>query len=637
MFSSLGLFKQTPCPEYPDCQFNDCLFSHDFAPPAKEKNYTQINNSEEPIIQIEADTDIVDGPRKRRRLDANGRSSTGHDDGNENASPVAIPSATEQIKPKADRTLPRTATKSISPPPLRAARTPAVKDVPRAVEEVTKPSKEHIKTNGKAATSSLERNSSTKVQVREETLNPRMLPNPPVPHPVRMKLLAMLHGEMARLNKQLKESQGGAKERVHLSNTELITEALNEELEMAKKNQNVYQNVIKSRIMVLKRMKLDIWKAERLQKLAEKASVDGPKQPRAPKVIQTGLTATEEIALVPQLAAQQGGLDKHGYITTAPTESEIEAARQGLESSQGWEQCDRCTTRFRVFPGRRAEDGALTSGGTCTYHWAKPRRPPTAKGEKPRDLVFACCDQTLGTSTGCTKADSHVFKTSDPKRLALVMPFMHTPVSERPNTPGAVCFDCEMGYSTMGMELIRLTATAWPNGLEVLDVLVRPQGEVLDLNSRFSGVWPVDYAKAIPYSDPAPESSDEEARLRIVESPAKARELLFELLTPATPLIGHALENDLNAARILHPVIVDTALLYPHPRGLPLRFGLKMLMKKHLDRDIQMGGALGHDSKEDARAAGDLVRYRLGETWQRMKGQGWWIKGDGEFCPPLPP
>ncbi|KAL8954618.1 MAG: hypothetical protein Q9183_007018, partial [Haloplaca sp. 2 TL-2023] len=212
----------------------------------------------------------------------------------------------------------------------------------------------------------------------------------------------------------------------------------------------------------------------------------------------------------------------------------------------------------------------------------------------------------------------------------------HTPVSERADIPGAVCFDCEMGYSTMGMELIRLTATAWPDGREVLDVLVRPQGEMLDLNSRFSGVWPADYAKAIPYSDPSPESSDEAAPLRIVESPTKARELLFELLTPAAPLLGHALENDLNAARILHPVIIDTALLFPHPRGLPLRFGLKMLMKKYLDRDIQMGGAMGHDSKEDARAAGDLVRYRLGETWQRMKGQGWWIKGDGEFCPPLP-
>ena len=637
MFSSLGLFKQTPCPEIPDCQFNDCLFSHESAPPEKENNRMQRKSSVEPIIPTEENIDEVDGPRKRRRLDANGRSSTGHGDGNENASPAATSSKTEQIEPKADYMPPRTATKSISPPPLKAIRTPAAKDIPRALEEDTKPLKEQKKEDGTVLPSALKSSSSAKVRVQEETLNPRMLPNPPVPHPVRMKLVAMLHGEMARLNTQVKESQDEARKSAFLSNSELITEALNEEFEMAKKNQNVYQNVIKSRIMVLKKMKLDIWKAERLQKRAEKASVNGPRQPRAPKVIQTGLTAAEEVALVPQLAAQQGGLDKHGYITTMPTESEIEAARKGLESSQGWEQCDRCTTRFRVFPGRRTEDGALTSGGTCTYHWAKPRRPLTAKGEKPRDLVFACCDQTLGTSTGCTKADSHVFKTSDPKRLALVLPFKHTPVLERADTPGAVCFDCEMGYSTMGMELVRLTATAWPDGREVLDVLVRPQGEILDLNSRFSGVWPADYAKAIPYSDPPPESNDEAAPLRIAESPAKARELLFELLTPATALIGHALENDLNAARILHPVIVDTALLFPHPRGLPLRFGLKMLMKKYLDREIQMGGAMGHDSKEDARAAGDLVRYRLGETWQRMKGQGWWIKGDGEFCPPLPP
>ncbi|KAI4248992.1 MAG: hypothetical protein L6R42_009120, partial [Xanthoria sp. 1 TBL-2021] len=189
------------------------------------------------------------------------------------------------------------------------------------------------------------------------------------------------------------------------------------------------------------------------------------------------------------------------------------------------------------------------------------------------------------------------------------------------------------------MELVRLTATTWPDGKEVLDVLVRPLGEVLDLNSRFSGVWPEDYANAVPYDQASQQqqvtADDGTTRLRIVDSPFKARELLFKLLRLETPLIGHALENDLNAARILHPTIVDTALLFPHHRGLPLRFGLKMLMKKHLGRDIQMGGDKGHDSKEDARAAGDLVRLRVGEMWRKMRGEGW-TKGDGEFYPPLP-
>lgn len=446
----------------------------------------------------------------------------------------------------------------------------------------------------------------------------------------------MLHEQMTRLNDEMKQSEDASKATLTMSASELITQALDEEFQMARKSPAVYQNVIKSRIMVLKKMKLAVWKSERMKKTAERLPKSVPKESSPPKPIETGLTSAEEVALVPRLVAQQEGLNRHGYITSMPTETELETARKGVESAQGWELCDRCSTRFQVFPGRREEDGALTSGGHCTYHWAKPRRPEMVKGEnRPRDLKYACCDQTVGVSTGCTRAESHVFKISDSKRLAMIMPFETTPGTDRPNIHGAVCFDCEMGYSTFGLELVRLTATAWPDGRMVLDVLVRPLGEVLDLNSRFSGVWPDDYANAIPYNDASQQVTIDATtpRLRIVDSPVKARKLLFELLRQDTPLIGHALENDLNAARIIHPTIIDTALLFPHPRGLPLRFGLKMLMKKHLNRDIQMGGSHGHDSKEDARAAGDLVRYRIGEMWRKMKGEGW-TKKDGEFFPP---
>lgn len=199
-----------------------------------------------------------------------------------------------------------------------------------------------------------------------------------------------------------------------------------------------------------------------------------------------------------------------------------------------------------------------------------------------------------------------------------------------------------VGYTTLGMELIRLTATSWPDGDELLDVLVRPLGEILDLNSRFSGVWPEHYNNAIPYdSAPSDETSSEaveasESRLRLVKSPAIARDLLFQHLSPKTPLIAHAAENDLNATRIIHPSLIDTVLLYPHPRGLPIRHGLKMLMKRHLDKNIQMGGAQGHDSKEDARAAGELVRLKVAEMWKSMMREGWSVR-DGVFFPPLPP
>ncbi|KAI4175000.1 MAG: hypothetical protein LQ343_002027 [Gyalolechia ehrenbergii] len=637
MFSSLGLFKQTPCPEHPHCPTRNCLFAHNDSPGYKNDSTASRKLSETHSLEIADDTSGYNGPRKRRRVSGGLKK--------EIELPTPLKSTQQYaVSPKlvkasqkthiVDETLPRTASRTISPPPLRAAKNIPTKTIASENEGRDKAQLLRNRDAALSPPSIVKKSPLQKAEVVGESLNPRMLPNPPVSHPIRMKLVTMLYEQMIRLNDEVKRSQAEARDALLLSDQALITEALDEEFQVARKSPTVYQNVIKSRIMVLKKMKFEVWKEERIKKLAQKLPDTGQNKPSAPKNIETGLTPAEEIAFLPRLAAKQEGLSKHGYITSMPTAAEVEAAQKGIESSHGWELCDRCKTRFQVFPGRRAEDGALTSGGPCTYHWTRPRRPEMVKGETKRpDLKYACCDETLGASAGCTKAESHVFKISDPKRLALVMPFVVTPVQGQTDLPGAVCFDCEMGYTTYGMELIRLTATAWPDGRELLDVLVHPIGEILDLNSRFSGVWPEEFANAVPYEkDVQPGVA---STLQIVDSPSKARDLLLELLTPETPLIGHALENDLNAVRILHPVIVDTCLLYAHPRGLPLRFGLKVLMRKHLGRDIQMGGDQGHDSKEDARAAGDLVRYRIGEMWQKMKGEGWSTR-DGDLYPPLP-
>lgn len=170
------------------------------------------------------------------------------------------------------------------------------------------------------------------------------------------------------------------------------------------------------------------------------------------------------------------------------------------------------------------------------------------------------------------------------------------------------------------MELLRLTATNWPDGEELLDVLVKPYGAILDLNTRFSGVKTDQFVDALPYDGSV--NSVKDSRLRIVDSPAAARSLLFGLISPSTPLIGHAIENDLNVTRIVHPSIIDTCLLYPSRYGLPYRRALRQLSEEFLGRQIQLGGANGHDSKEDANAAMDLVRLLLGKKWRSMKRHG---------------
>lgn len=104
---------------------------------------------------------------------------------------------------------------------------------------------------------------------------------------------------------------------------------------------------------------------------------------------------------------------------------------------------------------------------------------------------------------------------------------------------------------------------------------------------------------------------------------------LVEILHPRTILVGHSLNSDLNALKITHPYIVDTAIIYPHPRGPPLKSALKYLAQKYLNREIQKGhgttgpGA-GHDSIEDARTCLDLVKQKCekGKQWGTSDAQG---------------
>lgn len=625
MFSTIGLFRTVECPESQQCQLPNCIFSHQKPSRGKGRDLTQVSG----------DVDLGDGdsigledrPRKKRRI-----SSPVNDDDAAEAETKAktrnreLHDKTLKVgvrRTGVDRkTVHVTASGNISPPPLRGVKvTPSdfVKGK-HGEHNPTTPTKLHDQ-------------ASLAKKVVVEPLNPRMLPNPPAPHATRLKLVTMLHEHMNRLNKEVRLSSDPSVSILGLSPQELVTAVLNEEERAARENPSIYPNILGLRVVALKRMKLETWKSERLKQITEKTGLASTPTP-TPKSITTGLSSSEEIALLPWFFAKQETLVKHGYIPFAPSEMEVEQARRGVEAAQGWEQCERCNTRFQVFPGRRAEDGALTTGGTCLYHHAKPRRPTGERADKShRDLFYACCNETVGASLGCTSSDSHVFKISEAKRLALIMPFEETPPNPSLCIGTAVCFDCEMGYTTYGMELIRLTATSWPDGRRLVDVLVHPLGEILDLNSRFSGVWPKDLASAIPYS--ASSAGEPASSLQLVESLSAARALLFSHLAPTTPLIGHAIENDLNSARIIHPCVIDTTLLYPHPRGLPMRLGLKALVKRHLERDIQMGGDLGHDSAEDAKAAGDLVRSKVGELWKGMKREGWTFE-NGRPVPPSP-
>lgn len=185
-----------------------------------------------------------------------------------------------------------------------------------------------------------------------------------------------------------------------------------------------------------------------------------------------------------------------------------------------------------------------------------------------------------------------------------------------------VALDCELVYTTSGMSLARLTVVGH-DGEIVLDEHVRPQGIVLDTNVRFSGVKDEDLRGAIFDLSGVREALGQfiDANTIIVGTllPPFLQHVQVSIeLTIVVRLTGHVslflcvyfvivsdmfpqgLENDLKALRLIHDVVIDTAIastacplthkalilhliqIFPHPRGLPWRHALRNLTREHL-------------------------------------------------------
>ncbi|OJD33207.1 rna exonuclease [Diplodia corticola] len=623
MFTSKGLFKHIICPNGAACRMPNCMFGHEFPGTTATSELRQVSHAPQPPPTE------VGHEQKRRKLD----DGTKAPETERKAFTGGLVPGRTAASAKAGATKSHPQSTIASPANhLQSAKRP-VSPPPKAAltGQKAKP--------GSAANQTMSAAAKKPLEVKKETLNPRRVAMEPEKWGIRTALLEKLHEMMLPLNKQAGESSDPELKALHLDDTSLIKAALDEEEGLAQTQGKVYKNMIKLRIMAYKKMKIEEWKQHRLA-----ATKSAAPEKTEPKVVDTGLSPEQETMFLQRLIANQVGLDKHGYVTAVPTDAEIEQARLGVEMSANYEVCDRCRTRFQVFPERRVEDGALTTGSHCTFHWGKTFRPQYKRTEAitgRADMRYTCCQETTG-SPGCSTLDTHVFKISETKRLALVLPFIATPPNPNAIKGKAICFDCEMGYTVYGMELIRLTVTSWPDGEPLIDVLVRPLGTVLDLNTRFSGVTPDQFFNAQPYDPADPASANPRAgngekqpSLRIVSSPAEARSLFLSFIAPETPVLGHALENDLNSIRLVHPTIVDTVLLYPIRGGLPSRPALKGLVKGLLGRDIQTAGAAGHDSLEDSRATGELVRVKVEREWRQLKSTGWTARDDG-FYPPHP-
>ncbi len=92
--------------------------------------------------------------------------------------------------------------------------------------------------------------------------------------------------------------------------------------------------------------------------------------------------------------------------------------------------------------------------------------------------------------------------------------------------------DCEMVYTVWGVEVARISLVNEHNE-HALDVFVQPTNRLIDCNTRFSGITPAMIgAGACTFE--------------------QARQRMFELVDADTILIGHSLESDLCALRLVH-------------------------------------------------------------------------------------
>lgn len=155
--------------------------------------------------------------------------------------------------------------------------------------------------------------------------------------------------------------------------------------------------------------------------------------------------------------------------------------------------------------------------------------------------------------------------------------------------------DCEFCQSASGKVLTRISLINF-QGEIVLDLLVKPEEIITDYLTKYSGIT--------------------EAKLAgITTNLNDIQEKIISIVSTDDILIGHSLESDLNVMHIKHPRIIDTALVYEHHRGPPLKPSLKWLSEKYLNRLIQEGENVGdgHSSVEDAKACLDLIKVKLQE------------------------
>ncbi|XP_077285388.1 RNA exonuclease 1 homolog [Arctopsyche grandis] len=242
--------------------------------------------------------------------------------------------------------------------------------------------------------------------------------------------------------------------------------------------------------------------------------------------------------------------------------------------------CCRCKKEYVV-----DKKGVAIVKEECIYH---PNNKYRFRGE----VKYQCCSQD-GSSDGCLSAPCHVYEYVDHNDLrGFVKTLSKDDDFDDSIDHGIYALDCEMCYTTNGLDLTRVTVID-SSCKVVYESLVKPLYPIIDYNTRYSGLT-------------------QEIMGDCTTTLLEVQATFLHMFSNKTILVGHSLESDFKALKLIHDTIVDTSVLFPHKMGPPYKRALRNLTSEYLKKIIQ-NSVDGHDSAEDALVCMELLIWKLKE------------------------
>jgi len=152
-----------------------------------------------------------------------------------------------------------------------------------------------------------------------------------------------------------------------------------------------------------------------------------------------------------------------------------------------------------------------------------------------------------------------------------------------------LAIDCEMCETVRDPNALTRVSVVDEHGEVLLDKFVVPEDPIVNYNTHITGIT----SKTLR---------------RVKFKQADAQQALSKLITHDTVLVGHSLYHDLRALNIVHPTVIDTAMIFQHQDSTAFP-SLKELVRVVLKQDDFQVGV--HSSVSDAQAALELVQHEL--------------------------